>query len=70
MRMTWQFSGKSIWDTFSQEPGNIPVSDSLNASYVPISVVDDKSSTYTGNVAADAYYKIEFDAQVRRKNRS
>jgi len=57
-------TGKSIWDTFSQASGNIPHPQNLSSVYIPTSVTDDGSSFYTGNVAADSYYKTEFDAQV------
>ena len=56
--------GKSIWDTYSQNSGKIPLPSSLNSTYVPTSITDDRSTLYTGNVASDSFYKIEADAQV------
>ncbi|CAK8692258.1 unnamed protein product [Clavelina lepadiformis] len=62
----WQKDGKgpSIWDTFSQKKGVIPVSESMNASHVKESIIDDGSSLSTGNVACDGYYKLLFDNQL------
>ena len=44
--------------------GTIPVSEGIEAAYNPTSIVDNGESLYTGNVAAESYFKAEFDAQV------
>ena len=54
----------SIWDTFTSVKGTIPVSEGIEAAYNPTSIVDNGESMYTGNVAAESYFKAEFDAQV------
>ena len=35
--------------------------------YQETSIIDDRSSLYTGNIACDSYYKAEYDAQVNWK---
>lgn len=61
------FSGPSVWDNFTQQVGNIPQSDLLQSTHVQESIIDNNSSLYTGNVAADSYFKTAYDAQVRTK---
>ena len=58
------FPGRNIWDAYSQIPGKIPVTPFVGENYELTSIVDDKSSLYTGNKACDSFYKAEYDAQV------
>nr|XP_026692500.1 uncharacterized protein LOC104266271 isoform X3 [Ciona intestinalis] len=61
----WKKDGKgpSIWDSFTQDKGRIPVSVNMNSSHVMESITDDLSGLSTGNVACDSYYKTEYDVQ-------
>ena len=58
--------GLSIWDVYSQSPYNtIPYNQQTYDDYNDVTIVDDKKSLKTGRVAADSYYKAEYDAQVK-----
>ena len=56
--------GLSIWDTFTNIKGNIPVTEEVETAYKPTSILDKGESLYSGNTAAESYLKAEFDVQV------
>ena len=56
--------GLSIWDTFTSVKGTIPVTEGVETAYNPTSILDKGESLYSGNTAAESYFKAEYDVQV------
>nr|XP_039253969.1 uncharacterized protein LOC120331019 [Styela clava] len=63
----WNLEGKgeNIWDTFTHaSDSSIPISEEMNSTYIPYSILDDYSSLKTGDIACDSYYKVDPDIQL------
>ena len=57
----------NIWDVYSQSPYNdIPYNSQTYDDYQLTTIIDDRKSLKTGRVAADSFYKAEYDSQVKR----